>query len=133
MLYVKKRKEVRGDVVITCYDVYITRGDSGYLDITMTDKDGNPIELTSEDSVRCQVRDSDQDTAQLIFEGKIEVNSEGVHMLHVYPEDTADVELGNYVYDIEVDTAGGDVFTIIPLSYFILLPESTRKEEENGD
>ena len=130
MLYLKKRREKRNDVDVTCFDLYLTRGDSAYIDLDISDNEGNPILPRAEDIIKCQVRDSEDDTATLIFEGQIEVSNEGKYMWHIYPEDTNTLELTEYVYDIELELSEGDVFTFIPLSKFVLLPESTRKESE---
>ena len=43
-------------------------------------------------------------------------------ILHIAPEDTKDLKLGQYVYDIEITFANGDVDTFIS-GKFDLLPE----------
>lgn len=33
---------------------------------------------------------------------------------HLQPEDTANWSYGEYVYDVQITTAGGDVYTVVP-------------------
>ncbi len=49
----------------------------------------------------------------------------GGEVLHIKPEDTKAMAFGKYVYDIQLTTADGDVYTIIPPTTFDLLKEVT--------
>lgn len=44
-------------------------------------------------------------------------------ILHLDPEDTKDLGFGEYVYDVELTFANGDVDTFINNAKFILAPE----------
>lgn len=56
MIVVKKRK-VR-DPNLDCWDIYLTRGDSGYIDFDLKDEAGNPIVVDENATVRCHVMQS---------------------------------------------------------------------------
>lgn len=120
-----KRKE--RDPNQTCWDIYIVRGDSGYITLSITDNDNQPIVLTENDIVRCQVR-KQPDGGELLFNGTIEITEQGI-LWHILPSDTQTVESGNYVWDAElyIDSTR-DVFTFIPESKFIILPSVTEPE-----
>ena len=51
-------------------NISLTRGDSAYITMVIFDGSGKKLELTSNDKVRCQVRD-EPDTGNLLFEGRI--------------------------------------------------------------
>ena len=125
MIEIKKRKVSSGPS-LTCYDIYITRGDSAFLDFELKDSSGQPLILGDNDLVRCEVRESGNG-GPLLFEGIIENNNSW----HIRPEDTRGATLSEYVYDIQIEYASGDVYTFIPLSNFVLLPESTLVGEED--
>lgn len=114
-------------IIKTC--ISLTRGDSAYIDFDITDKCGNPIPLTAEDNIRCQVRKT-ANGGELLFEGVIE-RTNGI-CWHISPSDTADAAVGEYVWDAQVEFSNGDVFSIIPVSPFIILSEVTENEEEVG-
>ena len=125
--YIKQRFEKRGDLKIKCSDIYITRGDSAYLLLEPTDKSGNKITVTSTDMMNCQVR-VDEDSSDILFSADILIREDGSVIWWIRPENTRQLDVKDYVYDIQIELPNGDVFTFIPLSKFILLPESTRKE-----
>lgn len=110
-------------------NIYLTRADSAYLDLEITDNDDNPVLLGDGDLVKIQVRESEADDAKLVFEGTIIYNGDGTATWRIYPSDTAGKDITDYVWDAEVEYSNGDTFTFIPLSVFGLLPESTRREE----
>ena len=126
-VYVKSRMEKRENLNIKCKDIYITRGDSAYLAIKVTDKSGNSLNLTENDTINCQVR-VDEEAEQVLFTAQLIHREDGSVIWWIRPENTRSLEVAEYVYDIQIELANGDVFTFVPLSKFILLPESTRKE-----
>ena len=110
-------------------EISITRGDSAYIQFNLKDVAGNKLNLTNMDIVRCQVRDQDVD-GDLVFEGEIireYVNNTATW--HIRPEDTADLEIGTYYWDAQVEFANGDVFTFVYVSKFNVLPEITIIED----
>lgn len=112
------------------WNITITKGDSGYLEIVPTDKEGAPLELVDGDVVHAQVRDQDD---QLLFEADIskETAEDGtdVYVWHIHPSDTKNAEIGTYVWDAQIEYGGEDedVTTFIGLSDFNIIKESTRR------
>lgn len=104
--------------------ITLTRGDSAYITINIMNEDGTPYELKPGDVVRCQVRDKAND-GDLLFEGQVEtVDNELV--FHIYPEDTKNAEVKSYVWDAQLETADGDIFTFITESAFKITNEVTK-------
>ncbi len=111
-------------------DISITRGDSAYINFTLKNNSGETVNLSYVDKVRVQVRDKAVD-GELVFEGTIDHNyQEGTIIWHITPEDTKYVNVGTYYWDAQVEYGfGGDVFTFIDVSKFVVLPEVTMAEE----
>lgn len=83
----------------------LTRGDSAYFEIGITDGNGKPIELKETDKVYFTVKKSTSDEEVLFQKVGTAVS--------INPEDTRGLEYGGYVYDIQVTFENGDVDTII--------------------
>lgn len=99
--------------------IRMTRGDSAYLNVPIivsgeeyTLKHGDRLTLSCKKSVN----DKTYAFQKVVREG---------HIFHIEPKDTSNLEFGKYKYDIQLDTAEGDVYTIIDVSIFELLTEVT--------
>ena len=104
-------------------NITITRGDSAYIIISLTDSKGNHYTPGPDDKIRAQVR-QDASSSKVLFESLIPYDT---LVWHIKPEDTAEAQMGkSYVYDMEIETAEGDVYTFIPLSSFTVSKEVTR-------
>lgn len=111
--------------------VYITRGDSAYFDITITNPDGSVYALNDGDTVQAQVR-TIANTGELLIDasmenGKIYIENNSI-IWHLTPEDTRDLDIGTYYYDIQLVTSANDVFTFIESSPFKITDEVTWHE-----
>lgn len=106
--------------------IYLTRGDSGYITLNIMTDDGTPYELNEGDVVHCQVRDKAND-GKLYIEGHIEIIRDEI-VWYIRPEDTMKLKIGSYVWDAQLTTANGDVFTFIPKSTFKVTDEVTMEE-----
>ena len=124
-LWITKRKENKK----VYWDIELTKGDSGYITVTLTDLQEQGITLREDDVVRCQVR-AEQGT--LIIDGEAEKTEDGGLVWRIAPEDTIGIDPGAYVWDMQLELPdSGDVFTFIPLSNFEILEESTRRTKAN--
>lgn len=104
-------------------NITITRGDSAYIDISIKDSKGNAYTPGADDKIRAQVR-TDASSKTVLFESEIPYDT---LVWHIKPEDTESAQMGkSYVYDMEIETAEGDIFTFIPLSSFTISKEVTR-------
>lgn len=104
--------------------ISITRGDSAYISFSLSDLEGNPLVLEDGDRVRCQVRMRPID-GELLFDGVITEAPNGEMIWHIYPEDTASLDVGDYYWDAQVEYSNGDIFTFVDVSDFTILPEVT--------
>lgn len=108
--------------------ISLTRGDSAYINFTLTNDDGEPITLTGGDHIRCQVR-TEPVVGQLLFEGLVNYSTANNTITwHIRPQDTATAEIGTYYWDAQIEYANGDVYTFVDVSEFTLLPEVTLNE-----
>ncbi len=98
-------------------DILLTRGDTARITLKVS-RDGKPYDFSA-DTVRFSVK---KDTASPDFIIR-KTAVDGI--IHIAPADTAALEYGNYVYDVELTTAGGDVCTVVPPSRFTVGPEVT--------
>lgn len=97
---------------ITPTMIEVRQGDSFALNLAVNNK-CKPMNLTGA-SVLMQVRE--KDSGNLLFEVSgtpVDVENGKIALL-ITPEMTAPAALGDYVTDIQVTTAGGDVHTIYP-------------------
>lgn len=102
--------------------IELTRGDTARLTINVTDDYDMPYEVKEGDVLIFTVK-----TSVDAKDSVIEKEMKGTNLLHLKPEDTAGLEYTKYVYDIEVHTAEGDVFTVIEKTSFKLREEVTTR------
>lgn len=100
-------------------EIMLTRGDTARLNVNINN-DSQPYEISADDelkmTVKRNVRDEDIGFQKVV---------KGGTLIHIKPEDTAGLGFGKYVYDIQLTTAAGDVYTIIGPETFELLQECT--------
>ena len=102
--------------------IHLTRGDTARFSIgqivnTITNTNYTP---TAEDTVTMTIKKTVLDAAP-----RVQLTAPGGEVLHIKPEDTKEMAFGKYVYDVQLTTADGDVYTIIPPTTFELLKEVT--------
>lgn len=113
-------------------NISLTRGDSAYITLSITDGSGSPIELTENDTVRCQVRyePNNRSDENIVFTGVIirrpqETGPDQI-VWWIKPEETRFIDLeqqDKFYWDAQVEFANGDIFSIVPVSAFQLLSE----------
>lgn len=91
-------------------NIHLTRGDTFSCTITPQDDEGTPFEFREGDSYIFTVKRRYTDVNPLI---RKDIDTETLE-LTLAPEDTASLPFGEYVYDVAINTADGDVFTVIP-------------------
>lgn len=99
--------------------ITLTRGDSFAADISIFQPNGEPYELSSGDKVRFAMKKAVKDQKVLILR---DVPIDTMRLV-LYPEDTKDLDFGNYVYDIQLTKSNGEVDTFITRSVLILSEE----------
>ena len=100
--------------------ITLTKGDSLYTVVNAVTKIGRqPYEPQTGDEIRFAMK-KNYDDAECLIEKTIPL---ATLMLHLEPSDTKNLEVGEYVYDIQLTTAGGDVDTFIDRAKFVLTEE----------
>lgn len=88
-------------------DLEFTRGDSKSFKITLLDKNGENIILKDEDKLYITVKKNSRDK-NIIFQktlrNGIVNNNDGTYTVNILPNDTSNLDYGNYGYDIELKT-----------------------------
>lgn len=92
--------------------IYLTRGDTFKAVITITNPDGTTYTPADGDTIRFAMKENIDDEECLINRD-IPIDT---MLLVLYPEDTKELEYGNYIYDIQLTKANGDIDTFITAS-----------------
>lgn len=107
--------------------ITMTRGDTAVLDVSLTDVTGAAYEMQAGDTLTITVRKTASESSDVLLTATSDNTS-----LCIRPQDTAGIQPGACSYDIQLNTAQGDVFTVIgaessnaALRNFVLLPEVT--------
>ena len=98
-------------------NISMTRGDSESITVSLQ---GSSFEAG--DKVEITVRKYAEHTVKLIHKTVTEFE-DGKAVIAIYPEDTASMSFGSYIYDIQLTRADGAVYTIIKPSKFDILTE----------
>ena len=115
--------------------INLVRGTSKVVIVTVLNEDGTPLNLSGGKAWLCV---ASQPSCPLIVDkrtglaggsdsqAKITDEDNGVVKFYLTPEDTANLTVGRYQYDVWVETAGGHRYQVIPISAFILSHSITR-------
>lgn len=98
--------------------ITLVRGDSFYANLSLIQA-GSQYDPQEGDVIKFGMKKDAKDAEALI----VKTIPNDTLLLHIYPEDTKELPLGSYVYDIEVTLANGDVDTVINNADFILATE----------
>ncbi|MEG1426804.1 MAG: hypothetical protein RSC76_03860 [Oscillospiraceae bacterium] len=108
-------------VLVRNNDIELTRGDSLYLDVALTQEDGQPYVLGVGDRIQFTLRRGAKKNSE---DGEILLEKSATALpLRLAPEDTAKFDYGSYVYDVELHLVNGDVFTVVAMHGFRLTEE----------
>lgn len=101
--------------------IKLTRGDTAFLTILIErEGTGQAYELAEEDALVFTVKKNTYEREALIQKKLL-----GGNLFEFTPEDTAGLDFGLYVYDVQLTTAVGHVFTVVEASDFRILEEVT--------
>lgn len=99
--------------------ITLTRGDTFAADIGIFQPNGDPYIPSAGDKIRFAMKQNAKDKECLILKDIPIVTLK----LVLEPEDTKNLEFGNYVYDIQLTKLNGEVDTFITKSILILTEE----------
>lgn len=112
-------------LIINGNKVRMTRGDSVYLTVEITStangEQGEAYEIAADDTLTLTMRKnirSDRIAMMKIMKGSAS--------FRIAPEDTEGLDTGCYVYDVQLRTADGDVYTVIAPETWVIDGEVTR-------
>ena len=88
--------------------IKFTRGDSASLKVDMKKADGSEYVMQSGDTLTMTVRKVIG--SSILMQIVSETNT-----IYISPTDSKNLAIGSCVYDIELKTASGDVFTVVGL------------------
>ena len=100
--------------------IELTRGDTARLSVTVTNDDGEECDIRGTDTLTLSIKKKVKDSEALVTKMII-----GSSTFHIEPKDTAGLPFGGYVYDVQMTTAEGDVYTVITPSEFKIAEEVT--------
>lgn len=112
-------------VNITNKNIFMTKGDTVKLSLTIYDKKGEKYTPNYNDVCLLTIK---KYTSQSSPSAQIKGIVDGENFrFEIMPEDTSNLVCGEYVYDIQVKfDHNGDINTVIPLSKFVLMQEVTK-------
>lgn len=101
--------------------IKLTRGDTARIAVGITDDTGDEQYVIQDNdtltmTVKKTVRDRDFAFQKVVT---------GDNKFHVLPSDTCGLSFGKYLYDVQLTTASGDVYTVVGPCTFELLQEVT--------
>lgn len=99
--------------------ILLTKGDNASFKVNIIEANGQIRQLFDDDTITLTVRktaDSDIALSKTAENG----------VINIVPTDTKSLTAGTYVYDIQLTTFGGNIYTIIPISYFEIEQEVTQ-------
>lgn len=101
--------------------VRLTRGDTARISVTVTNEvTGEPYVISDTDTVTMTIKKNYKDTEH--FVQKI---LHGSSMFKLEHSDTENLPFGKYIFDIQLETSDGDVYTVIEPTTFELTKEVT--------
>lgn len=98
-------------------DIRLTRGDTARFTVPIANEtDGSEYVLASGDTLTFTVKEDANDADALIVK-----TLKGSNQIHIAPADTAGLEFKKYIYDVQLTTASGDVYTVIePITFEVM-------------
>ena len=102
----------------TTHKIILTKGDNAEIIVSIKDANGEDREVYGDDVITLTVRKS--------VNSAIAVSKTAERgIISFTPDDTNRLPSGSYVYDVQLKTGAGKIYTIIPKSSFILFSQAT--------
>lgn len=101
--------------------IKLTRGDTARFSIGILNEiSDSAYSISDNDQLTLTVKKKVKDEDVLM-----QKTITGATLFHIKPEDTSSLSFGKYVYDVQLTTSDGDVYTIVGPTTFELLAEVT--------
>lgn len=111
-------------MIIRGKKIYMIRGDTEDIIVSVKTKDGEDKPLTEGDIIYFTVKKSIH-TDEILLQKVITTFDDGKARINISPSDTKGLRYGTYVYDIQWTSSAGAVKTIVPPSFFEVRGEVT--------
>lgn len=99
--------------------IFITRGDSLSVTVSLTDNDGYAYEPVEGDSVFFRVKKS-ANAEEVLISKSLDIHD---LIINIVEQDTRNLAFGSYRYEVEVITTDNDHYTVIKNAPFIITEE----------
>ena len=93
-------------------DIHLTQGDSAYLTVEITNDDGTPYAIKEGDTLTMTVKATNG--TKILYK-----TEQAYESIIIEPQDTINVGVGRYKYDLQINTEN-QVYTIISVSSFFV-------------
>ena len=100
--------------------ILLTKGDTAYFQVDILYDNDSPYLYKDGDTITLSVKKKASDD---VYTLQKTVN--GGEVITLIPEDTNTLTDGRYVYDVQLNTSLGEVFTVCPTNEFYILEEVT--------
>ena len=101
--------------------IRLTRGDTARFSVKINnDISDNEYDIQDNDELKFSVKRKIKDETPCV-----QKSITGTNTFIIEPQDTDRLAFGSYVYDVQLTTAGGDVYTVIEPTLFEILTEVT--------
>lgn len=101
--------------------VQLTRGDTAEFVISIANRtDGSEYYVQEGDTLTLSLKKTVKDNSYVLQKTAV-----GTNVIRIEPADTAELAFTKYVYDVQLTTAGGDVYTVISPTTFEITTEVT--------
>lgn len=101
--------------------IQLTRGDTARFNLTIRNNvSQTDYEIQPDDTLIMSIKKSVRDV-----EPAVQLSIKGSSVFHIHPGDTSNLAFGKYLYDVQITTGDGDVYTVIGPTTFELLKEVT--------
>lgn len=101
--------------------IQLTRGDTARLSVVVNNElTGSSYDIQETDTLTLTIKKNVNESTPLV-----QKVIRGSNQFYIEPTDTRHLQFGKYVYDVELRTDSGDVYTIIVPSLFEILKEVT--------
>lgn len=97
--------------------IKLTKGDTATMLVEIFDLDNNEYEIQDSDVITLTLKKTS--TGDIV----LTKTADKEHYIIIQSEDTSELSSGLYVYDVQLKTEQGFVYTIIPISFFNLTSE----------
>ena len=114
-------------MIISGENIYMTRGDTEVLNISLELEDGDEPLLEDGDTLYFTVKTSPETPVKTIQKIVTDFGNEGVAEIVIEHDDTKSLRPGRYVYDVQVTKADGTVYTPIKQRAFVLEGDVTHE------